>query len=170
MKYLSIIFCCLLFFSACKKDEPKNYCANGFKDIGEVGIDCGGSCDPCEQVFLPDLRIKLNGTTIPFSQRSFTQLNNIWYLNFSNDSIQMQLQIGSQMQADSNYILDDAGSFATINGIQYPLITNTNSVCAILEIFPVEQRISGLFNVHFYRSGFLDTMKVTSGEFYHLPY
>lgn len=171
MKYLSIIICCLFLFLGCKKkDESKDLCSNGFVDIGETGVDCGGACPECPVVFLPDLRMKLNSTNIPFATRSFTQVNNEWFLNFSNDSIQMQLHIGSIIEVDSNYSLQQANTHATINGISYPLITSINSVCAITEQFVDEEKISGQFNVQFYRNGFVDTMKVTSGEFTHLPY
>jgi hypothetical protein len=171
MKYLSIIFFILLSILACKKDEPADTCKNGFLDIGELGVDCGGKCPDCEKVYIPGLSIKLNGAAIPFENRSFTQENNFWYLKFWNDSIQVQVEIGEDIVVDSLYNINSINTFATIDGIIYPLKKPyPSSNVGIIENIVQDSRISGLFEIKLYRNGFTDTMRITSGRFDDLPY
>lgn len=166
MKNLSIIFLSLFLIISCKKDTPVDTCTNGFKDIGEENVDCGGNCKPCEKVVIPSLSLKLNNKPISFGTRSFTQENNLWSLKFSNDSIQVQIEVGNTIVTDSLYNVNSINTFASINGIVYPLtISHPTSNIGFLEYLTSEQLVSGLFQVKFYRNGFTDTMRMTSGEF-----
>ncbi len=156
---------------SCKKDPPVDKCKNGFKDIGEEGVDCGGNCPACVKVYIPGLSLKLNQTPITFDTRSFTQINNLWYLKFSNDSVQVQIEIGQDIVTDSLYDINSFNTFATIDGIIYPLTNQYPSTnVGIMENITSDRRISGLFEAKFYRSGFTDTMRITSGRFDDLPY
>lgn len=169
MKYPSIIFLVLFALPACKKEKPVDYCTNSLKDIGETGVDCGGTCKPCELVFSPNFFLKLNQTPVTFNSYTFSQNNNDWFLSCFNDSIQMYFNVGPTIDI-GNYLIKPSGSFAFINGISYPLIVQSSAVMGIYENFTTQNRISGLFNTKFYRAGFVDTMHVSSGEFVHLPY
>ncbi len=167
MKHLSLIFTIVLFTISCKKDPEVDLCKNGFLDIGETTIDCGGPCAPCATVYMPNLYLKLNGKPLTFQNKTITNLNNTWYLNCFNDSIQLQFNLGPD-NAVGNYVMPNIYTFGVINGVNYNMSADGN-----LGIFfndAVDKRISGLFQAKLFRAGFPDTVFVSSGEFFELPY
>jgi hypothetical protein len=172
MKYLSFFFFTLFILFACKKDdEPKNLCTNGLKDIGETGVDCGGPCGVCPDNYFPYLSIKWNEKQIAFTNRSFTETDNKWSLKFWNDSIQVNIEIGELLFSDSLYDVTSVNTYATYFGVVYPFTSvYKSSNLAISELVIPDRRVSGFFETKFYRVGFTDTMRVTSGNFNDLPF
>ena len=168
MKHLSLLIVILLLtFSCKKKNDDVDLCKNGFKDIGETGVDCGGSCDPCPVVYLPNAYMKLNGIAVSFENKTISELNGNWFLNCFNDTIQMQFNLGPDISV-GNYQMQPNNNFAVINGLNYTLTTNGN--VGIYVNNTAAQRINGLFQTKFYHNGMVDTLFVTNGEFVDLPY
>ncbi len=167
MKHLFLLLGILFFTFACKKDPEVDLCKNGFLDIGETSVDCGGSCPPCPVVYQPNLYLKLNGKPITFQNKTITELNSNWYLNCSNDSIQLQFNLGPDISV-GNYNMQQANTFGVVNGVNYNM--STAGYVGIYANDPNAQRVSGLFQTKLYIPGSFDTVFVSSGEFYDLPY
>lgn len=172
MKYLALIFFTLFVLFACKKDtDSPDLCTNGYLDIGETGVDCGGPCKACQDTYYPYLSIKLNQQQITFTNKTFTETNNKWSLKFWNDSIQVQMELGETLIKDSLYDIASVNTFMTYFGIVYPLTTPYKPTnLAISDIAIQDRRISGYFSSKFYRAGFMDTMTVSGGNFLDLPF
>ena len=168
MKHLSLFFVILLLtFSCKKKNDDVDLCKNGFKDIGETGVDCGGSCGPCPLVYMPNAYMRINGEPVTFANKSITEQNGNWFLNCFNDTIQIQFNLGPDISV-GNYQMLPTNNFAVVNGLSYTLITNGN--VGIYVNSTSTQRINGLFQTKFYHTGMVDTLFVTNGEFVDLQY
>lgn len=168
MKHLSLfIVILLLTFSCKKKNEDVDLCTNSFKDIGETGVDCGGSCDPCPVVYMPNAYMRINGEPVSFTNKSITEQSGNWFLNCFNDTIQMQFNLGPDISV-GNYQMQNTDNFAVVNGLSYNLTTNGN--VGIYVNNATAQRVNGLFQVKFYHTGMVDTLYVTNGEFVDLTY
>ncbi len=170
MKYLSIIFLLLFTLLACNKEEEKDTCSNGFVDIGETGVDCGGVCPPCPINIFPSVASKFNGAYTSFSTFSFVEDSDIWFLKYQNDTIDVQIRVGDNLFQDSLYTVPSTNSYVLINGINYNGVANPNlnqpsSTIGISDLDIANQRVTGLFNVIFFRPGTNDTLRVTAGAF-----
>lgn len=152
----------LLCFS-CKKNEHS--CSNGiFEPEYEEKTDCGGVCPPCD--FTPTiidtfLYAKINKTPISFTHFSLSKTQD-WILTFGNDSINIQLNLGDNVNLGANSI-KSLHSKATFKVNPY---THLNSGIAVLsEINQTEKILSGFFEAKFVSDDFeLDTLYITDGE------
>jgi len=158
----------LLIFSSCKKEEePVDLCLNGFVDPGEEGVDCGGSCTPCANTPITTLFVTVNGESISMPTKQLTFDGSNWILSMNNDTINMTFDLGTNGTI-GNYPLSFANSTCIMHGIPYP--NQSNGSCAISEHNEADDIMSGFFQADFSRTGFLDTVHVTSGQFENFQY
>lgn len=165
---IAILTTMLSIFSSCKdKEVVIDKCSNGFLDIGETGIDCGGNCTPCIVNEPSSIYLEFNGTPFSYSSKTLTYSNNNWSLEVLNDSISFQFNLGSDGTIGT-YTMDPVGCFAVRNGNYY-----LNSNAGIYSISMHDQtnhKMSGFFSANFTRTGYNDTLKVRNGQFEYMPY
>ena len=170
MKFISITTILILFLFSCKKkEEVVDKCKNGYKDAGELGIDCGGNCGPCPTVYIPSAQCTYNGSQTSFHTKTLAFANNNYTLTMYNDSIYIQLNLGVGIHP-----LLSSGSLITKSG-SAPNFTYSNISNATFYVTSddaTDQRMSGLFNLNFYPTGASasDTVRITSGSFDDLKY
>lgn len=157
----------LIIFSSCKEKETVDTCSNGFFDPGEEGLDCGGNCAPCEVSYVSSNFLKLNGLDMGFSNASINFDGSIYALQLSNDTIDIQINLGTDGSVGS-FSIPQSGTICTYNGVSYPNITNATS--AISANDQANQLMSGFYQINFYRTGFTDTIKITEGQFDFIGY
>lgn len=168
MVRLTVLFTMLVIFSACKKEEePKDPCTNGFLDPGELQPDCGGNCPPCEPSTTPIFYLELNGNPVVMNNRELDYASGTWILQLSNDSITMQVSLGSDGSVQTSAI-PPSGTFAYMHGIQYD--EQHNGTYSITAHDQTNQLMSGFFQVQFVRSGMTDTLRFTNGTFENFLY
>lgn len=168
MKKLSIVlFTMLLIFSCKKKDETVDTCQNGFIDAGEELPDCGGPCPPCETNYTSSLYVKLNGVSTTFTTKSLSYNGTNWILSMTNDSLDLQIDLGSN-GAVGTYSISAINSNCDYFGINYPILSEGS--CAINYHDTGAQRMSGFFSAKFSRPGFVDTVRITNGQFDYFTY
>ncbi len=168
MKRISIItFAMLLIFSCKKKEEPVDPCQNGFLDAGEELPDCGGPCPPCQENFTSSLFLRVNGTTTTFSTKSLTFNGSNWILSMSNDTLDIQLDLGTNGDIGS-YTMSPLNSNCDYYGINYPVLSDANFAISYHDTSA--NRMSGFFQAKFSRPGFVDTLRLTNGQFDYYVY
>lgn len=165
MKNAALIFFLITLLFACKDPEPEDKCSNGFLDPGEESIDCGGVCEDCPPKLVPACFATINGVDVSFNDLGLQQDNGQWYLNVSNDSIQLFL-IHTSDGSVGQYPFDPL-SQVTYNGANYELYTE--DAIQIGENNTTSNYMSGSFSAKFYRSAG-DTLTVFSGVFQDLAY
>jgi hypothetical protein len=166
--YLAFIITILVIFSACKKKtDTVDKCSNGFIDAGELGVDCGGNCDPCEVVNPPSLFLELNGTPISMASKSITFSGNTYSLNASNDSLSFQFNIGTN-GAIGTFTLNSLGTFGAENGIYY--LNATDGIYSISAHDTLTKTMSGFVQVNLSRNGYTDTLKIRNCQFDYIKY
>lgn len=178
MKFLSVTLFCILFLFSCKdKETVKDPCTNGFKDPGEVGIDCGGNCKPCPVSYFPSVQFNLNGLPFSFSTKNLVLSSNNYILSFSNDSVSGYLNLGTNSAIGPYPILPNGTSLTRITNFGLPTqLTKTyNNITEATYYLSshntAEQRMSGYFTLKFYQAGSgNDTIVITSGEFADMLY
>ena len=164
----------LVIFSACNKDEPTavNKCSNGFIDPGETGVDCGGNCPPCNNTYPSFLSVIINGQTSPMTTKELHYDQGYWSLQMSNDSMDIQLALGNDGSVGAHPILM-SGSYAYYNGVQYQQFAG--GTCSIISHNTTDQEMSGFFGAEFLlqtstNPSVYDTLKLSNGQFEHMPY
>ncbi len=157
----------LTIFSCKKKEEPVDPCTNGFLDPGEQGVDCGGSCAPCNSIPPSFLDFTLNGSDVLVTDKSLQFNGTDYILSMSNDSIFITLNLGSNPSPGA-YTPTLSGTSCTYNGIPYPNISNASHVISHHD--SINQLLSGYFDIDFSRTGFTDTLHITNGVFEYMPY
>ena len=158
----------LTFFSACKEKDPVvDKCKNGFVDAGENGVDCGGNCPPCVPYEPTTAYAQCNGKSISFPTKSILYQNNSWSLSLSNDTLTLQINLGSN-GAVGLYPMNSSGNFASNNGIYYPNGSHGNY--SISAHNTTTRKMSGFFEMDFSRTGFTDTLKIRNGQFEFVGY
>jgi hypothetical protein len=163
-----ILFAMLIIFSSCKKkDAPTNPCENGFLDIGELGIDCGGNCTPCVNNVPSYMAFECNGVPLVMQTKELTYNNGIWSLAANNDTFSIQLNLGSNGQVDV-YNTNPMGSLAINNGIYY--LNANNGTHAFYYHDTINKKMGGFFQIDFSRDGFDDTLRIQNGQFENLFY
>jgi hypothetical protein len=171
MKIFSTVFLAfiLIFSLSCKKEEEETVdkCQNGFLDTGEEGIDCGGTCTECEESYFAFLIANIKGAEISFPTKTLTYENSIWSLSFSNDSIVIQLNLGSNGEIGS-YPISPIGTSGSYNDTTYS--SSANGEHAINDHSETDRRMSGFFSVNLFVSGTTDTLRITGGQYEDLPY
>jgi hypothetical protein len=173
-KLVLFMFMASMVISSCKKpDEPATgTCFDGFLNNGELGVDCGGPCPPCEELGDPVFFAAFNTQMVMFGNPSAIFGDTV-YLSASNDSIQVSLRFKNLSEPDESgqlwpYLLDGQ-AYVIYNNINYTEIDTVYSSVIITE--NISSRISGLFQLYLpYGQGNLDTLKVVNGTFYKIPY
>lgn len=164
-------YCWLLFLAlltACKdKEEVVDKCKNGFLDPGETGIDCGGNCSPCAVSQPTYFYLECNGSPIVMPTKSLVYQNNTWTLFASNDTLQLQFNMGNNNVVGVYPVLP-SGSFAKLFSTFY--MNTSNGTCAIYSNDTINHKMSGFFEADFSRTGFNDTIKIRNGQFEFIPY
>ena len=102
-----------------------------------------------------------------FDAKTMSYDNSTYSLSFSNDTINVQLNLGSDGSV-GNYNISPAGTSGAYNGVQYTAFVNGQH--AINEHNLNDKRMSGFFSIDFYRPGTTDTLKITGGQYEDLPY
>ena len=125
-KYAITILLFTLINTSCKKDGGKtpDYCTDQIQNNGETGVDCGGSCIPC------------NNTAAP-SKTYYLQFNsNGSYTTYQTDEPQYELSKGSALtdfalvfNADYGVAIKFSGDVKSLAGKTLSFDTlQTNSV------------------------------------------
>lgn len=167
MRYFMILSAMLLIFSACKEDEPVHPCTNGFLDPGEIAPDCGGDCPPCSTTPITFLNFEVNGVNTATSSSDLNYDGTSWSLQLANDSLNMQIAFGTTGVIGTEPILA-AGSFCFKNGTQY--LGQTDGTYTISDHDVSANLMSGFFQIKFFRPGFVDTLRITNGQFENFEY
>jgi hypothetical protein len=167
MRYFLLLGAMLLFFSACKEDEPVDPCTNGFLDPGEIQPDCGGNCTPCPSSVVSYLTMSVNGTQTSVSTKTLEYDGNAWTLQLANDTFNIQLSLGTTGLIATEPI-PSAGSFCYRNGIQYA--GQEDGIYSISDHDTSADLMSGFFQITFFRPGLNDTLRITNGQFENFGY
>ena len=167
----AILYSCiamLTIFSSCKKEEEKtDLCSNGFLDPGETSPDCGGNCPPCNTTPASYLGLKVNGVQTLILSKSLNYDGTNWVLSISNDSLSLNINLGSTGATGSFPISSNLTS-ATYNGNSYPDLHDAHYVISAHDTG--DDLMSGYFYAKFSRPGFTDTLRITDGTFEYMPY
>ena len=162
-----ILSAMLLIFSACKEDEPVDPCTNGFLDPGETVPDCGGNCPPCSTTPITFLHFEVNGVNTSTLTEELNYDGTSWSLQLVNDSLNIQISFGTTGLISTEPILA-SGSFLYKNGTQY--LGQTDGTYSISEHDVSANIMSGFFQIKFFRPGFMDTLRITNGQFENFSY
>ena len=111
--------------------------------------------------------IKINDVDVSMTGKSISHVGNDYFLNLSNDSITMQINLGADGNVGNFNILSN-GTTCNYNFIDYPNINNGISAISLNDT--ENQLLSGFFQLDFYRTDFSDTLHITEGQFDYLPY
>lgn len=167
MRYFLVLVTMLLFFSACKEDEPVDPCSNGFLDPGEIQPDCGGNCTPCPSTVVSFLNMNVDGVPTGMSTKILDYDGNAWTLQLANDSLNIQLSLRTTGLIATEPI-PTAGSFCYRNGVQYA--GQVDGIYSISDHDASADLMSGFFQIAFFRPGFNDTLRITGGHFENFEY
>ena len=163
-----VLLCFSLILYSCKEKAPEvNQCSNGFKDPGESNIDCGGLCPDCPKTYNPTFFMSINGIEVSIQNRSIVQNSGNYLLSAIDDSIDLQLDLGSNGDV-GNYTLNSIGQQLIYKNIQYDLVRDASH--AIASNDKSAKRISGFFKLKFTRTGVPDTIYITDGQYTDLKY
>lgn len=157
----------LLIFSACKEDEPVDPCTNGFLDPGETAPDCGGDCPPCVINPITYLNMVVDGINTSMQNYAMDYNGTAWSLQLSNDSLNIQIGFGTTGAIGTEPI-DPSGTYLYKNGTLYS--GQTAGTYSISEHDTAEDLMSGFFQIKFFRPGFVDTIRITNGQFENFAY
>ena len=169
MRIISFLFfTMIIIFSSCKKNEEQvPTCENGFLDIGESGIDCGGSCAPCSNNEPSYMSFDCNGVPLVMQTKVLSYNNGIWSLAANNDTFSIQLNLGSNGAIDV-YNTNPQGSVVIKNGVYY--LNANNGTHAFYYHDTINKKMGGFFQIDFSRDGFDDTLRIQNGQFENLYY
>lgn len=167
MRYFMILSAMLLIFSACKEDEPVDPCTNGFLDPGETAPDCGGDCPPCSTTPITFLNLDVNGVNTSMLNKEMDYDGNSWSLQLSNDSLNIQIGYGTSGVVGT-YPTNSAGTYLYKNGTQYT--GQVDGTYTISDHDVSNDLMSGFFQIKFFRPGFVDTLRITNGQFENFAY
>jgi hypothetical protein len=173
MKIISTtLFVILLLFSCKKKEEKKDSCLNGYKDIGETNIDCGGVCKPCPTVYIPSVQCLYNGSPMSFHTKALAFGSSIYSLSFFNDSIYVQINLGGSGIVGPNSILQNGTMIVKSNTTTNYTHSYISGVEGYISSHDMSKhRMSGLFQMNFFTPGSgADTVRITNGSFEDMLY
>ncbi len=158
----------LLIFSAGKKDkDTEDTCTNGFLDAGEQGIDCGGTCSPCI-VHEPEyMYMECNGVPVNFPTKNLQQVNNNWILTASNDTLSIQLNLGTDTTIGI-HAFEGPGNLINYHSVMYSNMTG--GTYGIFYNNLVTKKMGGFFQAKYWRTGFDDTLWIQNGQFEYMNY
>lgn len=163
-----LAFAMLTIFLGCKEKVPLvDKCSNGFLDAGEIGIDCGGKCTPCEVINHPSLYLEINGTPLSMQGKSIALNSGNYILTASNDSLVIKFNLGNNLEIGTNQ-LDPNGTFAQWNGLFY--LNASNGIRTIASNDSIQMTVNGFAQADLTRTGFTDTLKIRNCQFDYLPY
>lgn len=167
-KTLLLVIAILSILSSCKEKTPVvDKCSNGFVDIGENGVDCGGNCPPCAPYEPASVYFECNEIPIVMPSKTLTYQNNTWTLSAHNDTLSVQVNLGSNGSV-GNYTMNPAGNIASMNNIYY--LNASNGMYAINAHNTSTKKMSGFFQFDYSRTGYTDTLRIRNGQFEFLPY
>lgn len=171
MRRAGLILVMVLVLFACKKEEEGS-CFDGQLSSGEIIVDCGGVCPPCNtddgitEFFL----VTINGVPMQFSQRTLTSTPS-WIMNFTNDTLNVSLNFGNGIEPGS-YPIEQLYSEALMNGNAYDYLHS--GLVVLAEIDTINRILSGFYEAnlvgYFSDSLLVDTLKITNGDFENIPY
>ena len=167
MRYFMMLSAMLLIFSACKEDEPVDPCTNGFLDPGETNPDCGGDCPPCVITPITFLNLEVNGVNTSMLNHEMNYDGTSWSLQMSNDSLNIQIGFGTTGAIGTEPI-NPSGTFLYKSGTQY--LGQTDGTYTISEHDVSTDLMSGFFQIKFFRPGFVDTLRISNGQFENFAY
>ena len=167
MKYFTILCAMLLIFSACKEEEPIDPCTNGFLDPGESAPDCGGNCPPCSFTPVKFLNVSVNGVNTAMLTSELEYSGGAWSFQMSNDSLNIQIGLGNTGAIGTEPI-NPLGTYLYKSGTQYS--GQTAGSYSIYEHDQAENLMSGFFQIKFFRPGFVDTIRISNGQFENYEY
>lgn len=163
----------LIFISCDKKPvEPAPSCSDGIMNNGELGVDCGGPCAPCQTLTTPVIFAVFNGEMTSFSNYSLSYGDTI-FLTAQVDSVQLNLMFKNLTQPDEsqqlNPIVPSGMPYVVYNETNYTEIDLQYSVVVLTK--NESNKLSGLFQLalpHGFNN--MDTLKVVNGTFENIPY
>lgn len=176
MKFSAFFFslAMLMIFSSCTKEDTETIdkCSNGFLDAGETNVDCGGNCPPCSESHEPFLSVIINDQTSPMTNKVLHYDQGYWALEMSNDSISIQLALGSDGSIGAHPI-QMSGSYAYYNGVNYQQFAG--GTCYIISHNSTDKEMSGFFNAKFLHQistnpSVYDTLVLSNGQFEYMTY
>lgn len=167
MRYFLVLATMLLFFSACKEDEPVDPCTNGFLDPGEIQPDCGGNCAPCPINIISFLNLNVNGVSTSMSTQNLEYDGTAWTLQLANDTFNIQLSLGTTGLISTEAI-PAAGSFCYRSGVEYS--GQVDGIYSISDHDLSANLMSGFFQIKFFRPGLMDTLTISNGQFENFEY
>ena len=171
---LFYILCTLAAAVSCEKKPTVQQasCTDALLNNGEIGVDCGGPCNPCPEVTTPIFFAVFNGDYVSFNNVQADYGDTI-SLSAHKDSISVNLRFKNLNTPDNNGhlypIIPDVLPFVTYNNTNYTTLHNQYSVVVLTK--NENQKISGLFQLYL-PHGFnnMDTLKVINGTFQNIPY
>lgn len=172
MNFLFLKIPFILFFliiCSCKKSDKGN-CYDGQLSEGELQIDCGGICPPCESIAVNSfLLASVNNIPMQFSNRTLDE--NPFILSFWNDTIDVQLHLGN-LDSIGIYFIEHEFSQMMYSNINY---TNLSFGHFLMTSNDETNRImSGYFEATFINYALdsinNDTVRIKNGEFLNLTY
>lgn len=152
------------------KDEPieKEPCSNGFKDKGEEKIDCGGICPPCPSTYTPLFLVDANLFTVQLNNPSIGQSQSKYILGGANDSISVQIGLGSSPPSLGTYPITEVNStFVQFKNGHY--VFTGDGTFAYQSVDNQAKRASGFVEATFVHSTLGDTLQL-DGQFNDLVY
>lgn len=154
------------FFIACKKEDEKDTCTDGFLTPGETQIDCGGPCKPCDEQIYSSSRAVFKNTFITFPNYAIDNVGDFVF-STSNDSLSLQLNFGDGDTLGGRPITSGFYSKASLNGVSYPTLTEGTVVITAINF--QDSLMSGYYQAKLFRAIF-DTLIFTGGEFSNIPF
>lgn len=167
MRYFLLLVTMLVFFFACKEDEPVDPCTNGFLDPGETSPDCGGNCEPCSTTPVSFFNVEVNGVNAAMTNKNLVYDGNYWSLQLANDSLNIQLALGTT-GAISTEPISLSGTFCYKNGSQFT--GQLEGVYSISDHDFSADLMSGFFQILFYKPGLVDSLRISNGQFENFHY
>lgn len=159
----------LIALTACNKTDtgiskPFPDCFDQLQNQGELGVDCGGPCLPC------DGRVTAKIDEVPWQSEGnvSSSVNNNSIIILSGNGTSSLSLIYSGPFVAGTFNLQSALYSITASGTNY--LSNQGSI-TFTKWDEAEQQVSGNFNfTAFESSGSGDTLLVTGGTFVFVPY
>ncbi len=168
-KFLTIVLLAGWVASGCNKTDtgvsrPFPDCNDNIQNQGELGVDCGGPCNPCPAT----ITAKIDGTPWQSQGQVTTMINSNSILFLSGNSTSSLSFIHTGPFENGTFPLQSA--IYTINSTQTNYISNQGTV-TFIDWDETTDQVFGTFNfTAFDASGSGDTIQVTQGKFIFIPY
>lgn len=160
-------FLFLFLVGSCKKEEEKGSCFDGVLSPGELGIDCGGVCPPCQSgnTLQEILLVQLNGKPMQFLNKTL-EYEGGWILNFWNDTVNIRLNFGEISEVGIQPIIQPYSSVLSNSQLFEDLY---DGFVLVADIHQADNRLTGFFEAklvgYFLDSMIVDTFYIKNGDF-----